>query len=84
MKKIFIFSLLFTFLSSATLAFAKPNDKGLKLNPGKLKKIEKIADDLDGNEDDDEKKNKSGKKDKETELEKATKKTGRKLLKEAP
>ena len=84
MKKLFIFALLFAFLSSATLAFAKPNDKDLKLNRGQLKKIEKIADDLD--DDDDEKGNKSGKKDKkdkDTELEKATKKTSKKLLKEA-
>ena len=86
MKKLFIFALLFAFLSSVTLTFAKPNDNSLKLNPGKTKKIEKIADDLDDDDDDDEKGNKSGKKDKkdkDTELEKATKKTSRKLLKEA-
>jgi hypothetical protein len=86
MKKLFIFALLFAFLSSVTLAFAKPKDKDFKLNRGKLKKIEKIAEDLDDDSDDDGKGNKSEKKDekdKDTELEKATKKTGKKLLKEA-
>lgn len=96
-RKLMIFKaiLIILFLSASTFAaqppgFSKGNKEGWSGStpPGhsksggkknKYEKIEKIADDLD---EDNDMKGKSGKKDKDTELEKATKKTGKKILKE--
>ncbi len=86
MKTIVTIMLLLIFLSSGTLAFAKPKNKDLKLNRGQVQssvnKVDKLVDlDLDGDDMSGKgKKNKKGKKGKDLNFEKSVKKESKKAL----
>ncbi len=86
MNRVFILLTLFTFLISATVTFAKPKDKELKLNRGQVQssmnKIEKLTD-LDDEDAKGKKSKKKDKKNKDSKLEKSAKKESRKLLRKA-
>lgn len=92
MKTIVTIMLLLIFLSSGTLAFAKPKNKDLKLNRGQVQssvnKVDKLVDlDLDGDDMSGKgkknkkgEKGKKGKKGKDLNFEKSVKKESKKAL----